>query len=99
MVRIALLHPGCNLTTQPIRRWLGVEHVFLIDNDSRDGPAMIEQLDSEFDSSFLTLRSELMPHAQMKAYAWCAEEQRAHYNWLIFADLDEFLAVQTRCAA
>jgi hypothetical protein len=34
----------------------------------------------------------------MKVYAWCAEEQRASFNWLFFADLDEFLHVQSGCA-
>jgi hypothetical protein len=75
-------------------RWLGFDHIFLTDNGSGNGPDMIQQLKSEFPDSFLTLRSEAAPRAQMKTYAWCAEEQREHYNWMAFFDLDEYLIIQ-----
>ena len=72
---------------------MGVSHVFLTDNNSQGGKDMVEKLKSEFQPSFLTLQVEEMEHAQMKHYAWCAEEQRGKYNWMGFFDLDEFLYV------
>lgn len=74
-------------------RWMGVNHIFLTDNNSEGGKAMVEQLKLEFPPSFLTLQVEELEHAQMKHYAWCAEEQRDKYNWMGFFDLDEFLYV------
>ena len=49
---------------------------------------------SHFPPSFLTLRQEAAAHAQMKVYAWCAETQRARFNWLAFFDLDELLVLR-----
>jgi Glycosyl transferase family 2 len=73
-------------------RWLGVDHVFLTDNDSDDGAWLVETLANEFSTSFLTLRQDDTPKSQLKTYAWCAEEQRTSFNWLAFFDLDEVLA-------
>jgi hypothetical protein len=72
--------------------------VYLTDNNSRDGERIMVQLGSEFSKTFLTLRSELSPHSQLKVYAWCAEEKRSQHNWMAFLDLDEFLVLQRRCA-
>ena len=68
-----------------------MDHVFLTDNDSEDGDWLISVLAREFAPSFLTLRQEDTPKSQLKVYAWCAEEQRAKYNWLAFFDLDEVM--------
>lgn len=76
------------------RRWLGIDHVFLTDNGSKEGDIMLEQLGSEFDKSFLTLRSELKERAQLPVYAWCAEEQRHRFNWIAYLDIDEFLVLR-----
>jgi hypothetical protein len=35
-----------------------------------------------------------MENAQLKVYAWCAEEQRERFNWLAFFDMDEFLVIR-----
>lgn len=82
-----------------LRRWLGVDHVFLWDNDSERGEAQGRILARAFPRSFLSHYSEQRPHGQLKVYAWCAEEQRASYNWIAFFDLDEFLVVRDRRAA
>lgn len=74
-------------------RWMGVSHVFLTDNNSQGGKEMVEKLKLEFPPSFLTLQVEEMEHAQMKHYAWCAEEQRGRFNWMGFFDMDEFLYI------
>ena len=75
-------------------RWLGADHVFLADNDSADSEWITETLASESSASFLSVRRELAPKAQLKAYAWCAEEQRHRFNWIAFFDLDEFLVLR-----
>ena len=51
-------------------------------------------LAAEFPASFLSLRRERTQKAQLKAYAWCAEEQRAAFNWIAFFDHDEFLVLR-----
>ena len=73
------------------QQWLGIDHVFLTDNNSSSARTLLATLRSAFPPSFLTLRQELQPKSQMKVYAWCAEQQRRHYNWIAFFDLDEFL--------
>ena len=75
-----------------------MSHVFLTDNNSQWGKEMVEKLKLEFPPSFLTLQVQEMEHAQMKHYAWCAEEQRGRFNWMGFFDLDEFLYING-CAA
>ena len=47
-----------------------------------------------FPADFLTIREERMPKAQLKAYAWCAEEYRLQYNWMAFFDMDEYLVLR-----
>jgi hypothetical protein len=76
-----------------------VDHIFLTDNASKGSGYMKEKLSKEFPASFLTLQIEEDEHAQMKAYAWCAEEQRRNFNWIGFFDLDEFLYVLDGCVA
>jgi hypothetical protein len=78
--------------------WLGVQHIFLTDNDSNNSKQALKQLGNEFPADFLTIRHETLPRAQLPVYAWCAEEQRGHFNWLAFFDVDEFLAVRSGCA-
>ena len=75
-----------------------MNHVYLTDNDSADGARLMAQLRREFPARYLTLRSDTVPHAQMRTYAWCAEERRTFHNWMAFFDLDEFLVLDSRCA-
>jgi hypothetical protein len=79
-------------------RWLGVDHIFLTDNNSTGGQEAREQLAAAFPSSFLSLNSEMEPRAQLKVYAWCAEEHRVSYNWIAFLDVDEYIVLRGRCA-
>jgi hypothetical protein len=76
-----------------------VDHVFLTDNNSKDAKGIITTLTTTFPSEFLTIIEERRPKAQLKAYAWCAEEQRMHYNWIAFFDMDEFLVLRGNDAA
>jgi hypothetical protein len=55
---------------------------------------MLKTLSNLFPKSFLTLRTERMPKAQLKVYAWCAEEHRWDFNWMAFLDMDEFLIIR-----
>ena len=71
-----------------------MDHVFLTDNGSADITGIKLALWSHFPPDFLTLREEPMSNGQMKVYAWCAETQRARFNWLAFLDLDEYLVFQ-----
>lgn len=80
-------------------QWLGVDHVFLTDNDSHNSDDVIATLSRAFPSSFLTVRKETTPRAQLKAYAWCAEEHRLSYNWMAFFDVDEYLVLRGEVAA
>lgn len=77
---------------------MGVDHIFLTDNNTTDGVAQREVLQASFPRAFLTLRNELYQQGQLKVYAWCAEEQRAAYNWLAFIDVDEFIVLRDKCA-
>jgi Glycosyl transferase family 2 len=82
----------------PSCRWLGIDHVFLKDNGSRDYRRARAALTARFPASFLTLRSDTHAKAQLKAYAWCAETQREKYNWLAFFDVDEYLVFRGSAA-
>lgn len=73
---------------------MGVDHIFLTDNNSTAGQEAREQLAAAFPSSFLSLHSQMEPRAQLKVYAWCAEEHRASYNWMAFIDVDEFIVLR-----
>lgn len=76
-----------------------MDHIFLTDNNSEGGGALLEGLAGMFSSTFLTLRTDTYEHAQLKTYAWCAEEHRHSFNWMAFLDMDEFLIVHSGCAA
>lgn len=76
-----------------------MDHVFLTDNNSTNAEDTIATLTAAFPSDFLTVREERMPKAQLKAYAWCAEEHRLSYNWMGFFDLDEYLVLRGDHAA
>ena len=74
-----------------------MDHVFLTDNNSTDGAAARAQLQALYPKAFLTVRSEREARGQLKVYAWCVEEQRAAYNWLLFIDVDEYVVLHGQC--
>jgi hypothetical protein len=67
-----------------------VGHVFLTDICT-DGLAMHRHLRKLFPAPFLTVRNEHQVPGHLKTYAWCAEELRAKYKWIVFLDTDEYL--------
>jgi hypothetical protein len=79
-------------------RWLGVDHVFLTDNNSTDGGHLRAEVQRLFPLSFLTVKNEFEPRGQLKVYAWCAEEHRVSFNWIAFFDVDEYLVIRDECA-
>ena len=83
----------CSLPSLFFYRWLGVDHVFLFDNDSNN-KTILQQLRGEFSRHYLTISEVSQPHAQLPVYAQCIEEQRAHFNWIAFFDLDEYLVIR-----
>jgi hypothetical protein len=97
-----MAHPFGHLTGDAAStgyRWLGVDHVFLTDNNSENGTALRAQLESEFPANFLTTRLEVINHGQLRVFSWCAWAQRHHFNWLAFIDVDEFLVIRNGCAS
>lgn len=73
-------------------RLVGVEHFFLYDNGSADGPeAVLEPFRAE---GCVTLRRWPVPfheQAARRAYTDCVERARGRVRWLACLDLDEFL--------
>lgn len=59
----------------------------------------MEQLEKDFPETFLTMRVDEAERTQMKTYAWCVEEQRTHFNWIAFFDIDEFLVIRDDACA
>lgn len=77
-------------------RWLGVERVFLTEND--DEPHLKEPLQDFVETGFVEYRLERREHAQMQVYQACIEEHAHEVNWLAFFDIDEFLLLRNKCA-
>ena len=55
-------------------------------------------LNSFIASDFLTLKVDTQPHAQLRTYGACLRDHADKHNWMAFFDIDEFLALRTRCA-
>lgn len=71
---------------------VGVEHFFLYDNHSSDGPETV--LAPFVDAGLVTHISWPIPfheRAQSRAYADCLERTRGLNRWVAFIDIDEFL--------
>jgi hypothetical protein len=85
-----------------VRRWIGVDKVFLTDNAPKSAlnvsllgsPA----LGKFTENGFLQLDTESKPHAQLAVYQKCILNHARKYNWMAFFDLDEFLVVR-ECAS
>lgn len=87
-------------TASAPRRWLGVDHVFLTDNEPDPALSLLgaPELSPFTASGFLSLRAKRMPQAQMSVYRNCIKKHAPAYNWMAFFDLDEFLILRHRCA-
>lgn len=78
---------------------VGVEHFFLYDNNSDDGPTPV--LAPYLKADRVSLRAWPTPFhqgAQRKAYADCLAVARGRFRWVAFIDLDEFLFSPTGLA-
>ena len=82
-------------------RWLGVDHVFLTDNEADPALSLMgaPELASFVAGGFLSMRVEREPQAQMSVYKRCIERRAHKFDWMAFFDLDEFLILRRRCAA
>jgi len=70
--------------------WQGVEHFYLIDNDSDDNPDFI--LNPYIEKGLVTLYKLPEKYKQLEHYKtiWMRENIPSQTKWLIMADLDEF---------
>jgi hypothetical protein len=77
-------------------RWLGVDRVFLTENAADPEKDLVGSpaLETFIKDGFLQLESDAKPYAQIRVYNKCIREQRLHYNWIAFFDIDEFLVVR-----
>jgi Glycosyl transferase family 2 len=78
-------------------RWLGVEHIYLTENDDRPQQHMQEQLQDFIDEGFLTYNHESTPGGQLKVVGDCIRKHYLEYDWLSFLDVDEFLVLRNQC--
>jgi len=71
--------------------WQGVEHFYLIDNESTDNPLSI--LQEYIDRGLVTYRYMPGRHRQVPHYhtMYDSEDIRRYTKWLIVCDLDEFV--------
>jgi hypothetical protein len=70
-------------------RALGVDHVFLYDNGSRD--ALHEVVEGWVNHGLLTLLHWPLPGGQLDAYAHAVRFFGPSVDWLAFIDVDEFI--------
>ncbi len=76
-------------------RLIGVEHIYLYDNGSKDNPKVV--LDPFIKQGFVTLTPWNLPYhtasvtAQTLAYAHAIMNFGADWRWMAFVDIDEFL--------
>jgi hypothetical protein len=70
--------------------WQGVEHFYLIDNDSSDNPVLI--LQEYIDRGIVTYHYKEEKHKQTEHYRsiFDTENLKSKTEWLIVCDIDEF---------
>ena len=71
--------------------WQGVDHLYIIDNNSNDGS--IEIVEDLINNGYpITLYKLFEPHQQEKHYRYVYDKEKLQEKtkWLIVADLDEF---------
>lgn len=81
-----------------LRRWLGVEHVFLTDNAQGDEVVMGSQLQDFVDEGFLTFTHEPASRLLVLVRWRCLQAARKRgVNWLANIDLDEYIVLRDGC--
>jgi hypothetical protein len=78
-------------------RWLGVDHVYLTENDPTGRP-MKAAIQDFIDEGFVSFDVQQRPQAQLRVYAKCVQGYSHLYNWMAFFDLDEFLVLRDQYA-
>ena len=70
--------------------WQGVDHIYLIDNDSNDNPLNI--LQPYIDHGYITLYKLPGKYKQMKHFKYVYEKEKLQENttWLMNIDVDEY---------
>ena len=83
------------LKKDALLRWLGVDHVYLTENNSAHP---IKEAIADFvKGGFVTYRTESTPFAQIMVYKWCFNQHRKSHNWMAFFDADEYLMIRDKC--
>lgn len=70
-------------------KMLGVDHIYLYNNNSEDN--YLEILEAYINEGFITLKSWPMLNGQMEAYKDCYNLNKNETEWLALLDLDEFI--------
>lgn len=71
--------------------WQGVDHIYLIDNDSNDNP--LDILQPYIDSGYITLYQLPGKYKQMTHFKYVYEKEKLQENttWLMNIDVDEYM--------
>ena len=77
-------------------RWLGVDHIYLVENSEDD--SMLPEIQEFIDGGFVTFSNSPRPMFQQSIYLDCMEKNRHEHNWMAFLDLDEFIVLR-KCAS
>lgn len=81
-----------------MRRWLGVDHVYIVDNDSAPEYRIQPGLQDWVDSGFVTLHSMPGKQKQVRSYRLCDKLHRSQHNWMMYLDADEYLHIRDKYA-
>jgi pyruvyltransferase len=76
---------------------LGIDHVFLYDNNDIDGENFYDVIPEYINSGFVTIinvRGEVSK--QTEAYTECYRNNYEKYNWIAYFDIDEFLELDIK---
>jgi hypothetical protein len=79
-------------------RWLGVDDIYMTENNETVPGAMRDALQPFVDDGFLHLDAWGNDDpSQMKIYSQCFDRNRYKYDWIAFIDADEYLMLLERC--
>lgn len=93
----------CRLENRYIKEWieyyrkLGIDHIYLYDNNDIDGERLTNVISDEVDKGYVTITEVCGREALNKAgnqsgcYTTCFNNHKHEYDWFGFVDIDEFV--------
>ena len=80
---------------------LGFDHIYLYDNNDKNGEKMEDIIKKYIDEGFVTLINYRglkggKNNPQMRAYYECYEKYNTKYDWISFFDIDEYLMLKPK---